>query len=92
MTRCGIRCTCGAGHQTFGACLRAKNLSVGYSRSAAGFDYTAEKAKNAELDLYARARKQGIQPASTKAASVREALDKSDQAGRAYDAATGGFR
>jgi hypothetical protein len=39
---------------------------------------------NNELDLYASARKQGIQPAGTSTAKVRAALDASDKVGVAY--------
>ena len=85
-------CTCGAGHETFGACIRAKNLSIGYCRShqaaknPARFDYTANKAHERELNEYARARRQGIKPAGTSTAAVRHALDRSDATGTPFDA------
>lgn len=82
----GTRCTCGAGHETFGACIRAKGIKIGWSRSAAGFDLTAEKSKNRELDLYAQAKAQGIQPGTTGSQSTRYALDISDQTGKAFRA------
>jgi hypothetical protein len=77
-------CDCGE-HSTYGAHLRAKNLSVGYCRSAAGGgDYTAEKRNQKELDLYASARAQGVQPERTRTRDIRKALDLSDQMGKAY--------
>lgn len=75
--------------RTWGDCIRAKGLRVGWSREAAGFDLSAEKRKNNELALYASARKQGVQPAGTKTAQTRQALDKSDSSGRPYDAGKG---
>lgn len=50
-----------------------------------------EKQWNAELKAYKDARAQGIQPAGTSIHKVREAIDKSDKAGKAYNANTGGF-
>lgn len=84
-----IRCTCGAGHETFGACIRAKNIRVAYCQSASNRDYTAERAKERELAEYKNARAQGIQPASTFTKDIRAAVDVSNATGRAYDAAKG---
>jgi hypothetical protein len=87
------RCTCGAGHETFGACIRAKNLKVGYCRShladknPARYDRTANRWHERELEEYAKARKQGIKPGGTTMPAIRHALDRSDALGRPYDAA-----
>lgn len=72
-------CSCGK-HATFGACIRAKNITVS-SDTRKGWDR--------ELELYRSAREQGIQPASTRTASSREALDLSDRSGAAWDASGG---
>lgn len=81
----GTRCTCGQGHATFGACLRAKRLHIGYCRSATGGgDYTAQKAWDRELAAYRAARAQGVQPDGTSMRQIRKALDVSDQTGHAY--------
>lgn len=80
------RCTCGAGCLTFGECMRRKGIRIGYCRSTAGLDYTAEQGHRKELDLYAAARKQGIQPAGTRTHQTQQALDVSDRIGRAFDA------
>lgn len=80
------RCTCGSGHLTFGACIRAKGIRVGWSNSAKGLDLTEEKNKERDLALYRTARDQGIQPGSTDAQSARFALDVSDQMGSAFRA------
>lgn len=85
----GTRCSCGEGHVTFGACMRAKNLRVAYCQSWRGHDATAEKHKNKELDLYASARKQGIQPVTTKTADIQAAVEISNHQGRAFDGAKG---
>lgn len=80
------RCTCGQGHATFGACVRAKNLRVGYCQSAANNDLSLQKAHDRELALYKSARDQGIQPGGTTTAASRYALDQSDRYGKAFDA------
>jgi len=51
-----------------------------------------EKKWNAELSAYKKAREQGIQPAGTSMKKIQEAIDKSDKAGKAFDANTGGFK
>lgn len=72
-------------HDSYGAHLRAKNVSVTHCRSATGGrDLSAEKRNQRELDLYASARAQGIQPERTVTSNIRDALDRSDQMGKAY--------
>lgn len=85
------RCTCGGGHKTFGACLRAKNFSVGYCRShieknPAMHDKTANKHHERELAAYHRARMQGVRPGGTTMAATQFALDQSDARGKAFHA------
>lgn len=82
-------CTCGGNHDTFGACMRAKHIRVGYCQSARGLDATAQRNNERELALYKSAREQGVQPAGTRTHQIRYALDQSDQTGRAFDAAVG---
>lgn len=82
----GTRCSCGEGHETFGACMRAKNLRVAYCQSWKGTDYTRARQNARELDTYKRAREQGIQPAGTTLSAVRKALDASDKMGKAFNA------
>lgn len=81
------RCTCGAGHETFGACIRAKGIRIGWARSAAGLDRSEDKAKERELALYKSARDQGVQPDGTRTRQSQMALEVSDRTGRAYDGA-----
>lgn len=80
------RCTCGAGHATFGACMRAKNIRVAYCQEHNGRDATREKKWNRELNLYESVRKEGIQPAGTSTSQIREAMDTSDRTGVAFNA------
>lgn len=68
-------------HESWGACLKAANLKTGV------IDVTTQKKGDAALDLYAAARKQGIQPSTTRPADVRAALDRSDQTGTAFQGA-----
>lgn len=70
-------------HKTYGECLRAKSLRIGYCGQGGG-DATEQKKWDAELDAYASARRQGIQPDGTSMAKVEAALKKSDKAGAAY--------
>ena len=55
-------------------------------------DAMSDKKWNNELNAYANARKQGIQPAGTSLKQVQDAVDKSNKAGKAFDANTGGFK
>lgn len=72
---------------TYGAYLRAKNMRVGYCKSASGLDASRQKRWDRELAEYADARRQGVQPAGTTTAQTRRALDISDKTGTAYKAA-----
>lgn len=77
-------CEC---HETYGAHLRSKNIAIYACRdTTGGRDLTLEKRNQRELDLYASARKQGIEPEGTVLPKVRAALDWSDKNGRPYKA------
>lgn len=72
-------------HESYGACLRDASIRLG--------DLTGERPKvTRELDAYAAARKQGIQPAGTTMAQTRAAVDASNKVGMAYDAGTETFK
>lgn len=86
---CFDGCRCPDDCATYAICLRNKNVIVGYAASSRGLDATKEKNWNKELDLYKSARAQGIQPASTKTADIRKAIDVSNKTGVAYDASGG---
>ena len=73
-------------HATYGECLRAASLRVGWGRSHLGIDRSREKGKESELDLYRTARAAGIQPATTRTPDIRKAMEVSEKAGAAFDA------
>ena len=68
-------------HASYGACMRAKNVQVGDLMNTG-----IQKAGQKNLDAYETARKQGIQPRSTRAGDVQRAVQISDKTGRAYQA------
>lgn len=72
--------------ESYAACLKGKSLRVAYCNSAGGSDYTAQKKWDKELDAYRDARKQGIQPASTKSDAIQRAVAISDATGSPYQA------
>lgn len=73
-------------HATFGECLRAKNMHTAYMAEWKGSDATLQKKADKNLDLYERARSQGIQPKSTSARDVNRAVRISDHTGEAFRA------
>lgn len=82
----------GVEYGTYGAYLRSKNLKIEGCRSATGgSDRTTQKRWDAELDAYRSARAQGIQPAGTSMPKIRQAVELSNKAGKAFDAGTGTF-
>lgn len=66
--------------------MRAKNVRVGYCQSVKGLDFSAQKKWDKDLEAYASAKKQGVQPNSTKRAAVDRAMRASDRTGTAYRA------
>lgn len=76
-------CTSGCrtqSHATYAECLKSKNIRIGE------VDQTTQKKGDKALDAYAAARKEGIQPESTRAHHVERAVRISDQTGKAYQA------
>jgi hypothetical protein len=73
-------------HKSWGECVRAKGLKIAYCGSATnpGNDLTAQKRWDKELDAYASARREGIQPETTKLRDIEKAVRLSDQTGEAY--------
>jgi hypothetical protein len=71
----------------FGCKAKGLQLSTG---DAAGNKAMPAKKWNKELNMYREARRQGIQPAGTTEKAVRDALEKSDKAGKAYNANVSG--
>lgn len=73
-------------HETYGECLRAKNLKTAYAQEWKGKDATAQKRADKNLDDYAKARSYGIQPKTTYPHDVQYAIRQSDKTGEAYQA------
>lgn len=68
-------------HESYGACLRAKGIQVGDLMNTG-----IQKAGAQNLERYRQARKEGIQPRSTRPADVQAAIQISDQTGKAFQA------
>lgn len=73
-------------HETWGECRRENGLRVAYCQSWKGRDATRQKRWDRGLENYRRARKQGIQPASTYSWDVDRAVRQSDKTGEAFKA------
>lgn len=73
-------------HKSYGECLRSKNLKTAYMQDWKGSDATRQKKADKELNDYAAARKQGIQPKSTKRHDIDHAVRQSDKTGTAFQA------
>lgn len=79
------RCTCGAGHKTFGECIRNKGITIGYCGQGGG-DATSQKKWDREITAYYDTVKQGIEPAGTSMRQIRQAVEISNKTGVAFDA------
>jgi len=82
---CSTGCSTGP-HATYGECLRAKNMRTAYMQEWKGKDATRQKRADKNLDAYESARRQGIQPKSTRPADVQRAIQISDKMGTAFQA------
>lgn len=67
-------------HKSYGECMRSKNAKV------AGYDVSAQKKADKNLDNYESARRYGIQPASTRKHDVDAAIQISEKTGTAFEA------
>lgn len=75
-------------HGSWGECRRMNGLRIAYCRSATNprNDATAAKKWDRELYMYQDARRQGIQPESTKRTAIEFANKVSNETGVAYGA------
>ena len=84
--------TCSSGcatkdHASYGECLRAKGATpVALTVHGDGFGRDRQKAWDRELDAYAGAVRQGIQPAGTSMREVQAAVEMSNMTGTAFRA------
>jgi hypothetical protein len=84
MSSCTSGCPNPGTHESWGACLQAKALRIGWANSAAGIDLTKQKKWDMRIREYRDARRQGIKPASTRLKDVREAVKVSNETGNAF--------
>lgn len=68
-------------HENWGECARAANFSITDPLANA-----ASKLANKELNAYREARKNGIQPASTRIKDINKAVRLADKVGKAVKA------
>lgn len=71
-------------HASFGECMRSKSVRPTYVDHIKGFSLDTEKKWQRDLDAYADARRQGIQPKSTDRKDVDAAVAVSDATGQAW--------
>lgn len=79
-----MACTAGCKTQnceSYAACLRNKSAGIYMANSAKGFDLTAQRRWDANLDSYRAARKEGLQPATTAQRDIDAARRIADQTG-----------
>lgn len=67
-------------HATWGECVRDKGLRIGYCGQGGG-DATKQKKLDADLQAYRDARRQGIQPKTTRIEDTRAAVEISNKVG-----------
>lgn len=81
-----MACTSGCktkDHESYAACLKAKAVRIPEIPVEA---LSVQKRADRTLDNYAKARKVGIQPNSTRQADVEHAVKVSDKTGTAFKA------
>lgn len=71
-------------HASWGECVRSKRQMIGFASSVNGADKTRDKLWDKELDMYAAARKVGIQPDGTGTKKIQFAMDQSEKHGMRY--------
>lgn len=71
-------------HETWGECLRAAQVRTYHVAVSKGFDATAQKKWDRELEGFRKATKEGIKPDGTKWKAIDKARRISDKVGAAY--------
>jgi len=71
-------------HSSYHECLRDAGTSTYLASPSRGLDGTVQKDWDRELSMYRDARRQGVQPDSTKRPAIERAMKMSEQAGAAY--------
>lgn len=83
MSPSGSNCRSGCrerNHRSYAECLRAANVGVNMEVSV-----TRRNRWDTEIEKYAKARAEGIQPEATNLRAIEEAVAFSDKHGVAYD-------
>lgn len=68
-------------HSSYAECLRDGMPRIYMANSAKGFDLTAQRKWDANLDSYRAARKEGLQPATTQQRDIDAARRIADRTG-----------
>lgn len=68
-------------HRSWGECAREAHLRIAYCQSAKGHDFSRQKKWDNDLDAYASAVRQGIEPESTTRRDVDFAVAASHDTG-----------
>jgi hypothetical protein len=71
-------------HETFGECLRSKNIQANVAVPGTGYDPARNKRWDSRIDSYKEARSHGVQPAGTKRSQIDAAVKASDATGEAF--------
>lgn len=83
------KCSTGCIYQdcpSYGFCMRRKGVKPTWTQESKGLTKTAEKNWDGELNAYRDARRQGIQPDTTRMPDIVKAVEISNQTGKAYQA------
>lgn len=73
-------------HASYAECLKDKGVGAVGVDISKGHEASRQKKWDRELDAYADARRQGVQPAGTKMRDVDAAMAISNETGKAFDA------
>lgn len=84
---CSTGCTT-RDHATYGECMRSKGAKVAYAGTHAngGGDATRQRRWDANIKAYRDARRQGIQPRTSKRSDIEKAVRISNETGKPYNA------
>lgn len=81
---CTTGCPNPGTHETWGACLKSKDLRAAVSIPGKGYDRAVQSRWDKRIDAYKQARSEGIQPQSTRASDIQAAVKTSDAQGSAF--------
>lgn len=80
-------------HESYGACLRDAQTGVAIQGGSLSVAMRSSAGKTeVELTAYQKARREGIQPASTQMKDIKEAVALTHMAKAPYDATNGTFK